>query len=113
MRVTKHILNALELDGELRRFERREMIAERFGLGIKITVIILGIVGSVWGIRRIRQSRHEQACMAQAITWIETGIQLTEAVQRARSDHDHPTRGLLAVSEALYNEIDTQIGGGL
>lgn len=112
MRVTKHILNAHELDGELRRFER-ELIAERFWLAFKITVIILGIVGSVWGIRRIRQSRHEQACMAQAITWIETGIQLSEAVQRARSDHDHPTRGLLAVSEALYNEIDTQIGGGL
>ena len=77
-----------------------------------ITIIICA-VGSIWGMIRIGELKSEQEKLGAAIEWLELGNRLADQVQRARSDHDHPTRGLVAIVDAIYREIDAQIGGGL
>ena len=77
-----------------------------------ITIIICA-VGSILGLIRIGELKAEQKKLGAAIEWLELGNRLADQVQRARSDQDHPTRGLVAVSNAVYRAIDAQIGGGL
>lgn len=77
-----------------------------------ITIIICA-VGSILGLIRIGELKAEQEKLGAAIEWLELGNRLADQVQRARSDQDHPTRGLVAVSNAVYRAIDAQIGGGL
>ena len=77
-----------------------------------ITIIICA-VGSILGLIRIGELKAEQEKLGAAIEWLDLGNRLADQVQRARSDHDHPTRGLIAIADAIYREIDAQIGGGL
>ena len=77
-----------------------------------ITIIICA-VGSILGLIRIGELKAEQKKLGAAIEWLELGNRLADQVHRARSDQDHPTRGLIAIADAIYREIDAQIGGGL
>lgn len=77
-----------------------------------ITIIICA-VGSILGLIRIGELKAEQECMAAAIEWLELGNRLADQVQIAKADLDHPTRGLVAVSNVIYRAIDAQLKGGL
>lgn len=68
-------------------------------------IITICAVGSIWGMIRIGELKAEQEKLGAAIEWLELGNRL--------ADHDHPTRGLIAIADAIYREIDAQIGGGL
>ena len=76
-------------------------------------IITICAVGSIWGLIRIGELKAEQEKLGAAIEWLELGNHLANQVQRARSDQDHPTRVLIAIADAIYREIDAQIGGGL
>lgn len=76
-------------------------------------IITICAVGSIWGMIRIGELKAEQEKLGAAIEWLELGNHLADQVQRARSDHDHPTRGLIAIADAIYREINAKIGGGL
>ena len=76
-------------------------------------IITICAVGSIWGLIRIGELKAEQEKLGAAIEWLELGNRLANQVQLARSDQDHPTRGLIARADAIYREIDAQIGGGL
>lgn len=75
-------------------------------------IITICAVGSIWGMIRIGELKAEQEKLGAAIEWLELGNRLADHVQLARSDHDHPTRGLVAVSNAVYHAIDAQLTGG-
>ena len=77
-----------------------------------ITIIICA-VGSILGLIRIGELKAEQERLGAAIEWLELGNRLADQVQRAKADLDHPTRGLVAISNAIYRAIDTQMKGGL
>lgn len=77
-----------------------------------ITIIICA-VGSILGLIRIGELKSEQEKLGAAIEWLELGNRLADQVQRARADLDHPTRGLVAVSNAVYHAIDAQLTGGV
>lgn len=77
-----------------------------------ITIIICA-VGSILGLIRIGELKAEQAKLGAAIEWLDLGNRLADQVQRARSDQDHPTRGLIAIADAIYRAIDAQLKGGL
>ena len=77
-----------------------------------ITIIICA-VGSILGLIRIGELKAEQEKLGAAIEWLELGNRLADQVQIAKADPEHPTRGLVAVSNAVYRAIDAQIGGGL
>lgn len=68
-------------------------------------IITICAVGSIWGMIRIGELKAEQEKLGAAIEWLELGNRL--------SDQDHPTRGLIAIADAIYRELDSQIGGGL
>ena len=68
-------------------------------------IITICAVGSIWGLIRIGELKAEQEKLGAAIEWLELGNRLADQV--------HPTRGLIAISDAIYREIDAQIGGGL
>ena len=74
--------------------------------------IILCAVGSIWGLVRIGELKAEQERLGAAIEWLELGNRLADQVQRAKADLDHPARGLVAVSNAVYRAIDAQLTGG-
>ena len=76
-------------------------------------IITICAVGSIWGMIRIGELKSEQEKLGAAIEWLELGNRLAKQVQLARSDQDHPTRELIAIADAIYREIDAQIGGGL
>ena len=76
-------------------------------------IITICAVGSIWGMIRIGDLKAEQECMAAAIEWLEIGNRLADQVQIAKADPEHPTRGLVAVSNAVYRAIDAQLKGGL
>ena len=76
-------------------------------------IITLCAVGSILGMIRIGELKAEQEKLGAAIEWLELGNRLADQVQRARSDHDQPTRGLVDIADAIYREIDAQIRGGL
>ena len=76
-------------------------------------IITICAVGSIWGMIRIGELKADQEKLGAAIEWLDLGNRLADQVQRARSDHDHPTRGLIAIADAIYRELDSQIGGGL
>ena len=76
-------------------------------------IITICAVGSIWGLIRIGELKAEQEKLGAAIEWLELGNHLADQVKRARSDHDHPTRGLIAIADAIYREINAKIGGGL
>ena len=76
-------------------------------------IITICAVGSIWGMIRIGELKAEQECMAAAIEWLEIGNRLADQVQIAKADLDHPTRGLVAFSNAVYRAIDAQLKGGL
>ena len=76
-------------------------------------IITICAVGSIWGMIRIGELKAEQEKLGAAIEWLDLGNRLSDQVHRARSDHDHPTRGLIAIADAIYREIDAKIGGGL
>ena len=77
-----------------------------------ITIIICA-VGSILGLIRIGELKAEQEKLGAAIEWLELGNRLADQVQRAKADLDHPTRGLVAISNAIYRAIDAQMKGGL
>lgn len=77
-----------------------------------ITIIICA-VGSIWGMIRIGELKAEQEKLGAAIEWLELGNRLADQVQIAKADLDHPTRGLVAVSNVIYRAIDAQLKGGL
>ena len=76
-------------------------------------IITICAVGSIWGMIRIGELKADQEKLGAAIEWLELGNRLADQVQIAKADLDHPTRGLVAVADAIYREIDAQIGGGL
>ena len=69
-----------------------------------ITIIICA-VGSILGLIRIGELKAEQKKLGAAIEWLELGNRL--------ADQDHPTRGLVAISNVIYRAIDAQLKGGL
>lgn len=75
-------------------------------------IITICAVGSIWGMIRIGELKAEQEKLGAAIEWLELGNRLADQVQLARSDHDHQTRGLVAVSNVIYRAIDAQLKGG-
>ena len=77
-----------------------------------ITIIICS-VGSILGLIRIGELKAEQKKLGAAIEWLELGNRLADQVQIAKADLDHPTRGLVAVSNVIYRAIDAQLKGGL
>ena len=76
-------------------------------------IITICAVGSIWGMIRIGELKAEQEKIGAAIEWLELGNRLADQVHRARSDQDHPTRGLVAISNVIYRAIDAQLKGGL
>ena len=77
-----------------------------------ITIIICA-VGSILGLIRIGELKAEQEKLGAAIEWLELGNRIADQVQIAKADPEHPTRGLVAVSNAVYRAIDAQLKGGL
>ena len=77
-----------------------------------ITIIICA-VGSILGLIRIGELKAEQKKLGEAIEWLYLCNRLADQVQIAKADHEHPTRGLVAVSNAVYRAIDAQLKGGL
>lgn len=86
---------------------RRDMII----LVANAIIITICAVGSVLGMIRIGELKAEQEKLGAAIEWLELGNRLADQVHRARSDQDHPTRGLVAISNAIYRAIDAQLTG--
>ena len=76
-----------------------------------ITIIICA-VGSILGLIRIGELKAEQKKLGAAIEWLELGNRLADQVRIAKADLDHPTRGLVAVSNVIYRAIDAQLKGG-
>ena len=76
-------------------------------------IITICAVGSIWGMIRIGELKAEQEKLGEAIEWLELGNRLADQVQIAKADPEHPTRGLVAVSNAVYRAIDAQLKGGL
>ena len=76
-------------------------------------IITICAVGSIWGMIRIGELKSEQEKLGAAIEWLEIGNRLADQVQIAKADLDHPTRGLVAVSNVIYRAIDAQLKGGL
>lgn len=76
-------------------------------------IITICAVGSIWGLIRIGELKAEQEKLGAAIEWLELGNRLADHVQIAKADPDHPTRGLVAVSNVIYRAIDAQLKGGL
>ena len=77
-----------------------------------ITIIICA-VGSILGLIRIGELKAEQKKLGAAIEWLELGNRLADQVQIAKADLDHPTRGLVAISNVIYRAIDAQLKGEL
>ena len=77
-----------------------------------ITIIICA-VGSILGLIRIGELKAEQEKLGAAIEWLDLGNRLADQVQIAKADPEHPTRGLVAVSNAVYRAIDAQLKVGL
>ena len=75
-------------------------------------IITICAVGSILGLIRIGELKAEQKKLGAAIEWLELGNRLADQVQRAKADLDHPTRGLVAISNAIYRAIDAQMKGG-
>ena len=69
-------------------------------------IITICAVGSIWGLIRIGELKAEQEKLGAAIEWLELGNHLANQVQRARSDQDHPTRGLIAIADAINAELE-------
>ena len=69
-------------------------------------IITICAVGSIWGLIRIGELKAEQEKLGAAIEWLELGNRLANQVQRARSDQDHPTRGLIAIADAFGRNDD-------
>ena len=78
-----------------------------------VIIITICAVGSIWGMIRIGELKAEQEKLGAAIEWLELGNRLADQVQIAKADLDHPTRGLVAVSNVIYRAIDAQLKGGL
>lgn len=76
-------------------------------------IITICAVGSIWGMIRIGELKAEQEKLGAAIEWLELGNRLADQVQIAKADPEHPTRGLVAVSNAVYRAIDAHLKGGL
>ena len=76
-------------------------------------IITICAVGSILGLIRIGELKAEQEKLGAAIEWLELGNRLADQVQIAKADLDHPTRGLVAVSNVIYRAIDAQLKGGL
>lgn len=76
-------------------------------------IITICSVGSVLGMIRIGELKAEQEKLGAAIEWLELGNRLANQVQIAKADLDHPTRGLVAVSNVIYRAIDAQLKVGL
>ena len=79
----------------------------------KSITIIICAVGSILGLIRIGELKDEQERLGAAIEWLELGNRLADHVQIAKADLDHPTRGIVAVSNVIYRAIDAQMRGGL
>ena len=75
-------------------------------------IITICAVGSILGLIRIGELKAEQEKLGAAIEWLELGNRLADQVQIAKADLDHPTRGLVAVSNVIYRAIDAQLKGG-
>lgn len=76
-------------------------------------IITICAVGSIWGMIRIGELKAEQEKLGAAIEWLELGNRLADQTARAKADPEHPTRGLVAVSNVIYRAIDAQLKGGL
>ena len=76
-------------------------------------IITICAVGSILGMIRIGELKAEQKKLCAAIEWLELGNRLADQVKIAKAELDHPTRGLVAISNVIYRAIDAQLRGGL